>query len=175
MNGLKFITARFSNNERTTVEVTWEDPEENLVATYHEAIEGDAAWEEILTHIDIDTLHENTYKYIKSTQEAYRKQIIEIAKQDGLLYEIDTHESGVYKVLIEKLFSDFDPEVNKEDLFMIKLRIFEQDAIKTSKNRNKKSALRKAKTIREAVKIAIEIAEDTSDTTESTEETPSLD
>lgn len=174
MNGLKFITARFSNNERTTVEVTWEDPEENLVATYHEAIEGDAAWEEILTHIDIDTLHENTYNYIRTTQQEYKKRVLEYAKQDGLLYDIDTHESGVYKVLVEKLFSDFDPETNKEDLFMVKLQIFEQPAIKQSKDRKKKADLRKAKTIREAIKAAIEIA-DTSDTKESSEETPSAD
>jgi len=172
MNGLKFITARFSNNERTTVEVTWEDPEENLVATYHEAVEGDAAWEEILTHIDIDTLHENTYNYIRTTQQEYKKRVLEYAKQDGLLYDIDTHESGVYKVLVEKLFSDFDPETNKEDLFMVKLQIFEQPAIKQSKDRKKKADLRKAKTIREAIKAAIEIA-DTSGTKESSEETPS--
>jgi hypothetical protein len=174
MNGLKFITARFSNNERTTVEVTWEDPEENLVATYHEAVEGDAAWEEILTHIDIDTLHENTYNYIRTTQQEYKKRVLEYAKQDGLLYDIDTHESGVYKVLVEKLFSDFDPETNKEDLFMVKLQIFEQPAIKQSKDRKKKADLRKAKTIREAIKAAIEIA-DTSGTKESSEETPSAD
>jgi hypothetical protein len=174
MNGLKFITARFTNNERTTVEVTWEDPEENLVATYHEAIEGDAAWEEILTHIDVDTLHENTYNYIRTTQQEYKKRVLEYAKQDGLLYDIDTHESGVYKVLVEKLFSDFDPETNKEDLFMVKLQIFEQPAIKQSKDRKKKADLRKAKTIREAIKAAIEIA-DTSGTKESSEETPSAD
>lgn len=172
---LKFVTARFSNNERTTVEATWENPEGKLIVTYHEAIEGDSAWRKIQKFIDIDTLHENTYNYIKTTQEAYKKQVIEFAKQDGLLYDIDTNESGVYKILIEKLFSDFDPEKNKEDLFMAKLQIFEQDAIKTSKNRKKKSELRRAKTIRETIKIAIDIVEDTSDTTESTEETPSAD
>lgn len=175
MNGLTFITARFANNDRTTVEVTWEDPNGELTATYHEAIEGDAAWEEILKHIDIDTLHENTYQYIKQTQEEYKKRVIEYAKQDGLIYDIKDTDSSVYKVLVNKLFEPFDPEKNKEDLFLIKLQLFEQDAIKKNKDRAKKSELRKAKTIREALRVAIDILEDTSDTTESTEETPSAD
>jgi hypothetical protein len=162
MNGLKFITARFSNNERTTVEVTWEDPEENLVATYHEAVEGDAAWEEILTHIDIDTLHENTYKYIRATQEEYKKRVLAYAKQDGLLYDINTHESGVYKVLIEKLFDTVNAKTDKEDLFLIKLQLFELDIVKQCKDKQKKMELRKATTIVEAVRIGLEIAENMS-------------
>lgn len=175
MNGLKFVTARFSNNDRTTVEAMWEDDNGDLVATYHEAVEDDATWKEILTHVDVDTLHENTYKYIRESQEEYKKQIMMFARQDGLLYDVSTNESGVYKVLIEKLFEDFDEEKNKEDLFLVKLQLFEQPVIKECKDRKKKAAMRKAKTIREAIKLALEISEDTSGTTESTEETPSAD
>lgn len=175
MNGLKFLTARFSNNARTTVEVLWEDEEQNQVATYHEAIDGDAAWEEIKENISIDAIHENTYNYIKASQETYKQQILAYAKQDGLLYDIKGTDTSVYKVLIEKLFEPFDPEANKEDLFLVKLQIFEQDAIKKSKDRKKKADLRKAKTIAEAIKYAIMILEDTSDTTESVEENSSAD
>lgn len=175
MNGLTFVTARFSNNARTTVEATWEDPDGNQVSTYHEAIDGDAAWEEIKKNIDIDALHENTYNYIRDSQEAYKQQILSYAKQDGLIYDIKDTDSSVYKVVVQKLFQPFDPEVNKEDLFLLKLQLFEQDAIKKNKDRKKKSELRKAKTIREALRVAIDIVEDTSDTTESTEDTPPAD
>lgn len=175
MNGLNFLTARFTNNDRTTLEALWEDSERNQIATYHEAIDGDAAWEEIKQHISIDAIHENTYNYIKASQEAYKQQILAYAKQDGLLYDIKGTDTSVYKVLVEKLFEPFDPEANKEDLFLIKLQIFEQDAIKKSKDRKKKSDLRKAKTITEAIRLAIDILEDTSDTTPSVEDTPSVD
>ena len=175
MNGLKFLTAHFSNNARTTVEVLWEDEEQNKVVSHHEAIDGDAVWEEIKENISIDALHENTYNYIKATQEAYKQQVLTFAKQDGLLYDIKGTDTSVYKVLIEKLFEPFDPEANKEDLFLVKLQIFEQDAIKKSKDRKKKADLRKAKTIAEAIKYAIMILEDTSDTTESVEENSSAD
>lgn len=173
MNNLKFITARFTNNDRTTVEATWEDESGELVSTYHEAIEGDAAWEEILTHIDIDTLHENTYNYIRDTQDAFKQQVIQYAKEAGMIFDIKTGESSAYQVLINKLFEDFDEEKHKEELFVVKLQLFEQPAIKQSKDRKKKADLRKAKTIREAIKAAIEIA-DTSGTKESNEETPSV-
>ena len=175
MNDLNFVTARFSNNDRTTVEATWEDQSGDLIVTYHEAIEGDAAWENILTHISIDTLHENTYNYIKSTQEEYKKAVLDFAKRDGLIYDIKENESSVYNLVVSKLFEPFDAEKNKEDLFLLKLQLFEQDAIKKSKNKEKKAELRKAKTIRQAIRVTIDILEDTSGTTLSVEEIASAD
>ena len=92
MNGLKFITARFSNNERTTVEVTWEDPEENLVATYHEAIEGDAVWKEVLENITLAEIEDNTQNYIKDQRTAYEAMVKSIAIKEGLLVKENTPE-----------------------------------------------------------------------------------
>ena len=48
---------------------------------------------------------------------------------------------------------DFDPEVpeHKEQLFKLKLKMFEQDAVKNSKARTKKTTIRKAETPVEAI------------------------
>ena len=64
--GHEFLTAHFSNNERTTVESYWVTPDglETRVE-YIEANPEDTAWKKLLTHIDIDSLHENTYQHIK--------------------------------------------------------------------------------------------------------------
>jgi len=159
MNGLTFVTARFSNNERTTVEVTWEDPEKNLVATYHEAIEGDAAWEEILTHIGLDSIHENTYKYIKNTQLEVRNLALEIAKDHNLI--------GNVAEMAKHIFKEFDPEKDKELLFTYKINLFSLELIKNCTDKTLKSKLRKAKTIIEATSIACQMAESTLATNQS--------
>jgi len=159
MDGLKFVTAKFINNDRTTVESLWEDEEGRLIPSYNEAIDGDPSWEEIKENISIDTIHENTFNYIRSTQEEYKKQVLKFAKEDGLIYDIKDTDSSIFKLIIDKLFQAFDPEVNKEDLFLIKLQLFEHDIIKKCQNKQKKMELRKATTIMQAIRIALEIAE----------------
>ena len=66
----------------------------------------------------------------------------------------------MYKALVEALLAPFDPEKDKEKLFMTKLQIFEVDAIKKSKNKELKKELRKSKTILDAFALAIQIAKD---------------
>ena len=60
----------------------------------------------------------------------------------------------------------FNPEEDKEKLFMFKLQLFELDQIKSSTNKIKKAELRKSKSIMEALKVAIDIVESISDTSE---------
>jgi len=159
MNGLKFITAKFVNNDRTTVESLWEDEEGNLVSSYNEAIDGDPIWEEVKENISIDAIHENTFNYIRSSQEEYKKQVLQFAKQDGLIYDIKDTDNSIYKIMIEKLFKPCDAVADKEDLFLIKLQLFELDVIKKCQDRQKKMELRKATTIIEAIRVGLEIAE----------------
>ena len=60
--GHEFLTAHFSNNDRTIVEAYWTTPDgKETRVEYIEAKEGDPSWENLLTHMDIDTLHESTY------------------------------------------------------------------------------------------------------------------
>lgn len=168
MIGHKFITAHFTDNERTTVESFWRDEkDEDIIRT--EIIEAsidqdgkpkDASpqWKELLNHIDIDTLHSNTARHIASMDEAYQDDVIRIAKERGLLADKDNVE--ILAMIVDKIFSEFDAKKDKEKLFMFKLQLFELQTIKDSKNRSKKAELRKAKNLLEALKVAIEIHED---------------
>ena len=63
-------------------------------------------------------------------------------------------------MIVEFVFGPFDPEKDKEKLFMFKLKLFEVDKIKKSTNRETKAKLRKAETIMEAIKSAVEILEE---------------
>mgnify|MGYP003686365785 CR=1 FL=1 len=156
--GHEFVRAHFSNNERTTIEAFWTDGEVERVE-YIEAKEGDHNFENLLTHIDIDDLHEATYKHIKEQNEVFEDSIIKIAKERGMIYDFDTQHTDVYKAFVQVVFGNFDPEKDKEKLFLYKLQLFEADAVKSSKNSAKKKKLRQAGSIVDATKIALSMIE----------------
>jgi len=158
--GHEFLSAHFSNNERTTVESYWITPDgKETRVEYIEAKEGDANWENLLTHIDIDTLHEATYKQIRAQNEAFEDSVIKIAKERGLVYDFDEQNTDVYKAFVQVIFGEFDPERDKEKLFLFKLQLFEAEAVKSSKNSAKKKKLRQAKTMIDAIKAALSMIE----------------
>jgi len=133
--GHDFLTAHFCNNERTTVESYWVTPDgKETRVEYIEAKEGDPNWENLLTHIDIDALHEATYKHIKEQNAMFEDTVIKLAKERGLLYDIDELSTDTYKVLSHILFKEFDEEQDKEKLFLYKLQLFEIPAVKKSKD-----------------------------------------
>jgi len=66
----------------------------------------------------------------------------------------------LYETLISLIFKPFDKEEDKEKLFLTKLKLFEVDQIKKSKNRILKAELRKALTIVDAIKIGLQISEE---------------
>ena len=156
--GHEFVRAHFSNNDRTTVESFWTDGDVERVE-YIEAKEGDPNWQNLLTHIDIDALHEATYQHIKEQNAVFEESVIKLAKERGLLYDIDELSTDTYKLLSNMLFKKFNKEEDKEKLFLYKLSLFEVPEIKESKSSVKKKKLRQAKNILEATKIAISIVE----------------
>ena len=156
--GHEFVRAHFSNNDRTTVESFWTDGDVERVE-YIEAKEGDPNWENLLTHIDIDALHEATYQHIKEQNAVFEESVIKLAKERGLLYDIDELSTDTYKLLSNMLFKKFNKEEDKEKLFLYKLSLFEVPEIKESKSSVKKKKLRQAKNILEATKIAISIVQ----------------
>lgn len=156
--GHEFVRAHFSNNDRTTVESFWTNGDVERVE-YIEAKEGDPNWENLLTHIDIDALHEATYQHIKEQNAVFEESVIKLAKERGLLYDIDELSTDTYKLLSNMLFKKFNKEEDKEKLFLYKLSLFEVPEIKESKSSVKKKKLRQAKNILEATKIAISIVE----------------
>ena len=156
--GHEFVRAHFSNNDRTTVESFWTDGKVERVE-YIEAKQGDPNWENLLTHIDIDALHEATYQHIKEQNAVFEESVIKLAKERGLLYDIDELSTDTYKLLSNMLFKKFNKEEDKEKLFLYKLSLFEVPEIKESKSSVKKKKLRQAKNILEATKIAISIVE----------------
>ena len=77
--GYKVKSAHFADNARTVVDVTWEHDTEKDVREYISAtldqdgkeVVGDKAWENLLTHIDIQSIHVNTGNYILNQKKAF--------------------------------------------------------------------------------------------------------
>ena len=159
----EFLSAHFSNNERTVVQSWWKNGNEKVVE-YIEAKAGDKNWENLLTHIDIDKLHEETYQQIRRQDQAFIKDVKRICEKDKLgvvAYDPADHLSSVDTVnlMVEFLFGDKinDAKIEKENLFMFKVKLLELEGIKNSRKRSLKAKLRRSKTIMDAMKAAIEI------------------
>lgn len=160
MEGHDFLTAHFVNNERTVVEAFWVTPDgKETRKEYIEASEEDDTWKNLLKHLTIDQLHENTYKHIREQNQLFEDQVIAIAKERGMIYDVDAINTDIYKAIGSAIFAPFDPEQDKEKLFMYKLQLFEVESIKNSKDKELKSKLRKAKNLLESTRIAIQIVE----------------
>ncbi len=157
MEDHSFLNAYFINEERTVVESLWQDKEGVIRELTIEAREGDPAWENILNHIDIDTLHEMTFKRIRDLDNAYKEQVIAVAKERNMIYDIDSINTEIYKAIAAALFAPFDPVEDKEKLFMFKLQLFEVDAIRECTDKNAKRKIRQAKTMLKACQAAIDI------------------
>jgi len=154
----KFITAYFTNNERTVVESLWSNDELGTIRTFELTAEEDNPhWIELLKHITIDELHERTYKFIRERNRDYEEEIIRIAKERGLIYDINDIDSQLYEVLAKILFKEYNPKKDKEKLFMFKLQLFELDFVKQCTDNDLKRNLRKSENFIDAISVTIEI------------------
>lgn len=155
----QFYNAYFTNDTRNTIEVVYVNPDndEDAYVEYLKADKSQKVYQDLLEIVTEDQLHENTYKRMKAMQEDYEKDVIAIAKDQGLIYDVDDLNSKLYEVLLKSIFIDFDAEDHKEKLFLIKIALFENEEIMNSKNKALKSKLRKAPTLLEAVNISTEI------------------
>lgn len=158
MDNHKFVHAYFSNNDRTVVEAVWQNNDGKKVISHIDAIRTKSyAWKQLLKHITIDQLHQNTYQRIRTMDEQFKEQVFQIGRERGLLLDIDDIQTDGYKVVTKVLFNKFDPETDKEKLFLYKLQLFEVPEIRDSKKKTLKTKLRQAPTLLEATKIAIQI------------------
>lgn len=158
-NGLNYVSAYFSDDERKTVMTYWEEPANpgELVEIAIEAKVGND-WDELMTYCTMDELHENTWNYIKESEQAFKDQVIDIAKERGWLVNMDDGgTSDFHKIVVDMVFDPYDEEIHKEKLFFLKIQLFEKEFIRTCKDKEAKKKLRRSATPVEAMRTAIEI------------------
>ena len=94
---------------------------------------------------NLDEIHLNTHNFIKQSQKDFKKMVMNIAKEDGLVKEVVAELSTTfYKEVFDFFYNYSDKE--KEKLFNFKLFIFEKKFVKDSKDTDTKAEMRKAQT-----------------------------
>lgn len=142
----KLINAYFYNSERDQVLVNYID-ENDKQLEYTVPVDPDhPLFQQVLQTFSMDDLHENTWVYIKEKSLAFETTVMQIAKRNGQIYDVGTANPKLYKEIARIVSLPFDPEADKELLFVMKLEIFDLEVIKNCKDRALKSELRKAET-----------------------------
>ena len=151
----RIVEAYYSNRELDTVAIMWSDGEKNR--EYYVVVdEEDDQFNALLKEWSYESLDECTKMKNEAGRQEFKDAFQRYATERGLYTygDPDGRKPEEKQASLDLLF-EFDPENNqqKEELFKLKLKIFEQDVVKNSEAKTKKTSLRKAETPLEVVSI----------------------
>ena len=147
----KLIKAKYYNSERTQIMVDYLNENDDPINVVVPADPDNSLFKKLMTFTTLDDIHENTWSYIKEQQIGLENAIMNIAKRNGQIYDVGSANPKLYKEVARIISTPFDPEADKELLFVMKLEIFDLEEVKKCKDRTLKSALRKAETPVDAI------------------------
>lgn len=164
MENWEFQTAYFTDVNRTVINITWQDGDNEVEETipFDESFH---RYQELLKYITLDEIHENTKIRNREGTRAFKELVKQIAEEDGYLFTDDRQQyDASFDKVNNYLFGNaFNEETDKELLFKLKLAAFEMDFVKTYKGRKLKSELRKAESVYELYTILFKIKDAISD------------
>lgn len=165
--GYELETAEYTNSEYNTVRAIWFDPNnieaedgsKLLVESIMEVDDSSPQWKELLELITLDQIMETTYVNNKKREKNFELAVMNIAKEKGIIYDLDEGgiDSNIYKAIVKALFSDFNHKEQKEQLFMLKMELFNVDFIKQVKDKTLKKELRQATDLITTIEAACKI------------------
>jgi len=149
------IGAYFIDNDRKNIEVlTTSEDKKQIIPTILPFDENNPTFKELTSVITVDDLHENTYQKKKDEQKIFEQKVMEIAKKDGLLLDDTKIDSKSYNKLVQAIFEQGE---NEDQLFALKIALFELPNIRDSKNDELKKKLRQSKNKIDTLKVAFDI------------------
>ena len=149
-----YVVAKFIDEDRKNIEILLKDGD--ITRPYIiEADEDNSDYQKLLKIISLDDLHEQTHNINKAESEAFKEFALGIAKEGGLIQQEESLEKvKTYPTLVEAMFNNDD---NEDDVFALKLALFEVEKIRESKNTALKTKLRKSKSKIEVLRFAFDI------------------
>ena len=138
----------YSNPELDTVAVLWTDPDDGLVREHYIQVdESDEQWRDFVKEVPYEDIDKRT----QVRHEEFREQFREAFRNwSGENQNVDqSTQSANFEDIIINFINDFDVTNadQKEQLFKLKLKIFEQDIVKNSESivkfKNAKTFIRK--------------------------------
>ena len=149
------IGAYFIDNDRQNIEIlTTSEDKKQIIPTIIPFDENNPSFKELTSVITVDDLHENTYQKKKQEQKIFETKVMEIAKKDGLMVDDTKIDSNSFNKLVTAIFSQGE---NVDQLFALKLALFELEGIRDSSNNELKKKLRQCSNKIETLKVAFEI------------------
>ena len=138
----------YSNPELNTVAVMWTDPDDGLVREHYIQVdESDEQWRDFVKEVPYEKINERTEVRHEQFREEFREAFRNWAG-DSQNY-LSTNNILFVDVMVN-FINDFDitDADQKEQLFKLKLKIFEQDIVKNSESadkfKNAKTFIRKS-------------------------------
>ena len=121
-----------------------------VVSHYVVVDETDDQFKDLLKEVSYEELERRTLENIEGVRQECRIAFDNYAKENGLYNyaENPIRETEIVKSNVDEMIFEFDEsdKSKKEDLFKLKLKIFERDEVKDSDDRATKAEIRKAKT-----------------------------
>ena len=149
------IGAYFIDNDRKNIEVlTTSEDKKQIIPTIMPFDENNSTFKELTSVITVDDLHENTYQKKKDEQKIFETKVMEIAKRDGLLVDHTRVDSNSFAQAVKAIFEQGE---NEDQLFALKIALFEVAEIRDSNDTELKKKLRQSKNKIETLKVAFEI------------------
>ena len=156
----KVIEAYFSNNDKDTICVMWNNDasgKEVLEEFYIKTDPDNHYFKALLKEVPLEEIEKHTQK----RAEVYMQELKRLVKRWSLSEPKDIDPKSIDKRIssrIIQLLCDFDKDDKplQEIMFRLKLRMFEQDAVKNSKNADGKAMIRKAE---EPIEVLMAYAE----------------
>ena len=149
----RIIEAYYTNPELDTVCVTYREDEQltpdgepRAYDYYMEVDETDVRFQALLKEVSYETIQETTQERARVYRKDFQNIVKEYIKEKGLTSSLS--DDRLVEKAQKKLFDsiiDFDEQdvTHKEELFKLKLRLFESEASQNA-NRNQKIKIRKA-------------------------------
>ena len=143
----KIIEAYYTNPQLDSVCVLWSDGK--VAREYHIGVdEEDHQFKALLSEFSWDDIDECTRKVNEAARQEFKNAFDRYAKENE--YEV----TFVYAHSLDILFKfDADDAVHKEELFKLKLAMFDTPLLKESRKKTSKTKLRKSSTPLEAIEI----------------------
>jgi hypothetical protein len=149
------IGAYFIDNDRKNIEVlTTSEDKKQIIPTIMPFDENNHMFKELTSVITVDDLHENTYQKKKDEQKIFEEKVMQIAKKDGLVLDDTKIDSNSFAKIVTAIFEQNE---NEDQLFALKLALFELTAIRDSKDLDLKKKLRQCKNKIDTLKVAFEL------------------
>jgi len=146
----KIVDYYYSNPELDTVAVLWKDPDDDLTREHYIKVdESDEQWRDFVAEVPYDKIDQRTMVRNEEFREQFREAFRLWTDRPENNMSDETQYTPVNEIIHDFILNyDSKDTTQKEELFKIKLIIFDQEIVKNSKLddkfKNAKTFIRKA-------------------------------